>query len=163
SLVAQIESSRGNTAAAAQWQSWANVAGDFVMRMFDAVNGHFYVGTVTTVASSTECAARGNCQTPLMQNGNDIINTCDFLDSDSFTLLPMAASPQYHSQIDWRRPTQYVLNHFLQTVTVGGRTYSGYDIVANPSSGPNGIAWEFTGQAVVAARFIDSLYNQSSF
>jgi len=163
SLVAQIENSRGNPAAAAQWQSWAQVAGDFVMQMFDPAAGRFYVGTVTAAPPSTECPARGTCQSPLMQKGNDIINTCDFLDSNSFAALPMAASSQYSNQIDWRRPVQYLLNNFAQTITAGGRTYHGYNIVPNPSSGPNGIAWEFTGQAVVAARFIDSLHNQTTF
>jgi len=163
SLVAQIESGRGNSASAAQWQTWAKVAGDFVMQMFDPAAGRFYVGTVTAVPPSSECPARGNCQTPLIQKGNDIINTCDFLDSDSFTALPMAASPQYSNQIDWRRPVQYLLDNFAQTITAGGRSYHGFNIVSSPSSGPNGIAWEFTGQAVVAARFIDSLYNQTTF
>jgi len=163
SLVAQIESSRGNSATAMQWQTWAKVAGDFVMQMFDPAAGRFYVGTVTAVPPSSECPARGNCQTPLIQKGNDIINTCDFLDSNSFTALPMAASSQYSNQIDWRRPVQYLLNNFAQTITAGGLTYHGFNIVSSPSSGPNGIAWEFTGQAVVAARFIDSLYNQTTF
>jgi hypothetical protein len=163
SLVAQIEGARGNTTTAAQWQNWANWAGDFVMRMFDPDNGRFYAGTVSAEPPSPPNPVRGNCQIPFMQKGNDIVNTCDFLDSNTFTALPMAASPQYRDQIDWRRPMQYVLDHFAQTVTAGGRTYSGYNIVSNPSSGPNGVAWEFTGQAVVTARFIDSLYNQSIF
>ena len=163
SLVARIETNRGNTTAAAQWQAWANVAGDFVMQMFDHTSGRFYAGTVTATPPSPPCPARGNCQSPFMQKGNDIINTCDFLDSNTFTALPMAASPQYHDQLDWRLPTQYFISHFAQTVTAGGRTYNGYDIVPSPSSGPNGMAWEFTGQAVVTERFIDALYNQSSF
>jgi hypothetical protein len=163
SLVAQVESNRGNTASAAQWQSWANVAGDFVMQMFDPAAGRFYAGTVTVDPPSPENPPRGNCQSPLIRKGNDIINTCDFLDSNTFTALPMAASPRYHDQIDWRHPTQYVIDHFAQTVTAGGHTYSGFDIVSSPSTGPNGIAWEFTGQAVVTARFIDALYNQSAF
>jgi Calx-beta domain len=163
SLVAQIESNRGNSSAATQWQSQANVAGDFVMQMFDPATGRFYAGTVTVNPPSPPNPLRGNCQTPFTQKGNDIINTCDFLDSNTFTALPMAASPHYHGLIDWRRPTQYVFDHFAQTITAGGHTYSGFDIVASPSSGPNGIAWEFTGQAVVTARFIDALYNQSTF
>lgn len=163
SLVARIETDRGNAAAAAQWQTWANVAGDFVMQMFDPVAGRFYAGTVSANPPSPPNPARGNCQTPLIQRGNDIVNTCDFLDSHTFTILPMAASPQYRNQIDWRRPSQYFMAHFAQTVTAGAHTYSGYNIVPTPSSGPNGVAWEFTGQAVVTARFIDALYNQSAF
>jgi hypothetical protein len=163
SLVAQIESNHGNAAAAVQWQSWANVAGDFVMQMFDPVTGRFYAGTVSANPPSPPNPPRGNCQTPFTQKGNDILNSCDFLDSDTFTALPMAASPRYRNQIDWRLPVRYVQNHFAQTVTAGGHTYSGFDIVTAPSSGPNGVAWEFTGQFVVAARFIDSLYNQTEF
>ncbi len=163
SLVAQIERARGNSAAAMQWQAWAKAAGDFVMQMYDDDSRRFYAGTVTMVPPSPPDPLRGNCQEPFMRKGNDIVNTCDFLDSTTFTALPMAASPQYRNQIDWRRPFQFVLDHFAQTITAGGRTYSGYNIVAKPSSGPNGIAWEFTGQVVVAARFIDSLYNQSAF
>jgi hypothetical protein len=163
SLVAQIETSRGNPADAARWQLRANEAGDFVMQMFDPAIGRFYVGTVPAVPSLSACPARGICQSPPIQKGNDVINVCDFLDSNSFTALPMAASSQYGNQIDWRRPVQYLLNTFAQTITAGGHTYHGYNIVSSPSSGPNGIAWEFTGQAVVAARFIDSLYSQTTF
>ncbi len=163
SLLSQIENDRGNTAAALQWQSQANVAGDFVMQMFESVAGRFYAGTVTADPPSPPNPLRGNCQSPHIQRGNDIINTCDFLDSDTFTALPMADSPRYHNQIDWRRPAQYALDHFAQTITAGGRTYRGFNIVSSPSSGPNGIAWEFTGQAVVTARFIDAIFNETTF
>ena len=161
SLIARIEARRGNVAAAAEWQSRANVAGDFVLQMFDDHAGHFYVGT--TPSSLPACPARGACPDPLKQKGDDVINTCDFLDSNSFTVLPMAASPQYGDKIDWRLPVQYLLNNFSQTITAAGRTYHGFNIVPAASSGPNGIAWEFTGQAVVTARFVDSLYNQTTF
>jgi len=91
-LVAQVERARGNTAAAAQWQSWATVAEDFVWQMFDPTNGRFYVGTVPADVSSQPDPKRGNCEAPFIQKGNDIVNTCDFLDLNSFTVLPRAAS-----------------------------------------------------------------------
>lgn len=163
-LLAQIENDRGNAAAGALWQARANVAGDFVMQMFDPINGRFYAGTVTVDPPSPPNPIRGNCQTtPPLRRGNDLINVCNFLDSNTFTILPLAASPQYHSQIDWRRPLQFMLDHFAQTVTVAGLTYSGFDLVTSPSSGPNAVTWEFTGQAITTERFIAALYNEPKF
>ena len=163
-LLARIENDRGNAAAGALWQARANIAGDFVMQMFDPINGRFYAGTVTADPPSPPNPIRGNCQTtPPLRRGNDIVNVCDFLDSNTFTILPLAASPQYHSQIDWRRPLQFVLNNFAQTVTVAGRTYSGFDLVTSPSSGANAVTWEFTGQTIAAERFIAALYNDPKF
>jgi hypothetical protein len=163
-LLARIENDRGNASAGALWQARASVAGDFVMQMFDPISGRFYAGTVTVDPPSPPNPIRGNCQTtPPLRRGNDIINVCDFLDSNTFTILPLAASPQYHSQIDWRRPLQFVLDHFAQTVTAAGRTYSGFDLVTSPSSGPNAVTWEFTGQTITAERFIAALYNESKF
>src|SRR5581483_2617164 len=67
------------------------------------------------------------------------------------------------TQIDWRRPVQYVLDTFPQTVTAGGRQYQGFSITRRPTAGPNGIAWEFTGQAILAMRFVDTLYGETRF
>ena len=49
------------------------------------------------------------------------------------------------------------------TVTSGGRTYSGFSIVPKAFGGPEGVAWEFTGQAVAAMRFADCRYGESTF
>ncbi len=92
-----------------------------------------------------------------------MINVCDFLDSNTFTTLALAGSPRYQTQIDWRRPIQFMLNNFAQTVTAAGITFQGFDIVPSPVSGPNGVAWEFTGQAVEAMRFVDRLYSDTRF
>jgi len=155
---------------AAKWMNAANVAGDFVMKMYDATNGRFNTGTVpvnTTPGS-------GTCPTGAIK-GNDVINAdsspdCDFLDSDTFTTLAMAGAPRYSSYqlpggatMDWTRPVQYVLNTFAQSITVGSQPFRGLDIVSTPVSGANGIAWEFTGQAVETMRYVDQLYNQTSF
>lgn len=156
--LATIESQLGNSSAAASWTAAANVAGDFVMRMFDSTNGRFNVGTVPPGTTP----APGICPTG-PQKGNDVINVCDFLDSNTFTTLALAGSPRYQNQIDWRRPVQYVLNNFAQTITAGGTTFQGFDIVPTPVSGPNGIAWEFTGQAVEAMRYADKLYSDTRF
>jgi len=44
--LAGVKSQLGNSSAAATWTLAANVAGDFVMQMFDSTNGRFNVGTV---------------------------------------------------------------------------------------------------------------------
>jgi hypothetical protein len=156
--LAVVERNLGNVTAAAAWDQQAAVAGDFVMAMYDSVAGRFNAGTVPV---GTPASAGISPSGP--QRSNDVINTFDFLDSNTFTTMAMAASPRYHSRIDWHRPIQYALNTFKQTVQAGGQTYQGFDIVANPTAGPNGIAWEFTGQMVAAMRFIDHLYFTATF
>jgi hypothetical protein len=156
--LASIESELGNTSAANAWTAAADVAGDFVMQMFDSTNGRFNAGTVP----SGTVASPGICPTGA-QKGTDVINTCDFLDADTFTTLAMAAAPRYSAQIDWRIPVRYALNNFPQTITAAGHTFNGFDLVKNPTAGPNGIAWEFTGQQVLTMHFIDQLTNQPEF
>src|SRR5271157_1131277 len=156
--LATVESELGNPSAAANWTVAANVAGDFVMQMFDSTKGSFNAGTVPVGTAS----GLGICPNG-PQNGNDIVNTCQFLDANTFTTLAMAGAPRYASQIDWRKPIQFVLANFAQTVTAAGQTYQGFDIVQNPDSGPNGIAWEFTGQTIEAMRYVDSVYSDTGF
>jgi hypothetical protein len=151
------------------WTTAGNVGGDFVMQMFDSTNGRFNTGTVQVGATP----GPGVCPTGA-QKGNDIINAlgpdCDFLDSDTFTTLAMAAAPRYFNYqlpngnaMNWSVPIQYALNTFAQTISVGSLTFQGFDIVTTPVSGANGVAWEFTGQVVEAMRYVDQLYNQTSF
>src|ERR1700687_1066577 len=156
--LAAIESQLGNSSAAASWTAAADVAGDFVMQMYDSTNGRFNVGTTPAGTPPSP----GICPTG-PQKGNDVINVCDFIDSNTFTTLALAGSPRYQSQIDWRQPVQYFLNHFAQSVTAAGITFQGFDIVPTPVSGPNGVAWEFTGQAVETMRYVDKLYNVTTF
>jgi len=158
SALAAVELQLGNPSAAANWTAAANVAGDFVMQMFDSSKGRFNAGTVQVGSAP----AAGICPNG-SQKGNDVINTCDFLDSNTFTALAMAEEARYQSQINWRQPIQYVLANFAQTVTEGGHTFQGFDIVPTPVSGANGIAWEFTGQAVEAMRYVDRLYSDTQF
>jgi len=155
--LASVEAELGS-AAAANWAAEANRAGDFVMAMFDSTKGRFNVGTVPAGTLS----GPGICPTGT-QKGNDVINTCDFLDTDTFTTLAMAGAPRYSSQIDWRQPIQYVLKTFAQSVSAAGRNYSGFNIVPTPASGRNGVAWEFTGQTVAAMKYVDHLYAQTAF
>lgn len=168
SLLAQIEMARGNNAAAAQWTSAAKTAGDFVLRMFDSPNGRFYAGTVTQ--ADAQNPGRGVCVSNLTA-GNDVINSCDFLDSNSFTALPMAGSLAYQNSISWSAPLQFLLGCpvptdvgecFTQTVTTAaGNTFQGFDIV--PDTPSMGIAWEFTGQTAETCSYMDGVLNVITF
>ncbi len=165
--LAAIENNLGNASQAANWTNRADVAGDFVMSMYDPSQGRFNAGTVpinTPAAPGIDPAPTGP--------GKEVINQADFLDSDSFTVLALASSQRYQNQIDWRIPVQYLVNTFAETVTSDGETYQGFDIVAQPTTtqnagitmaSPNGIAWEFTGQAVEAMTFVDELYGDNQF
>jgi hypothetical protein len=157
SLLALIQARLGNTAASAQWTDEANVAGDFVLRMFNGSS--FYAGTV--VAGAPPDPTHGNCQIPFIQKGNDVINTCDFLDAATFTTLAMAGSPRYGGQIDWTLAVQHVLNTFAQTATAAGKQFSGFDLVSSPLT--PGIAWEFTGQTTETCAFVGALLNAATF
>jgi Domain of unknown function (DUF4214) len=165
--LAAFESGLGNTSAATDWTTRANIAGDFVMALYDAAGKRFNAGTVPV---GTGQSAGIDPSGPT--RGNDVINRADFLDSNSFTTLALASSARYRNQIDWRDPVQYMVDHFAQTITAGGQTFQGFNIVPQPtatpgdsrnSPGPNGIAWEFTGQAVETMRFVDALYGDTRF
>jgi hypothetical protein len=143
----------------ASWTDAANAAGDFVVAMFDRQHGRFNVGTVPSGTAATD----GICPTG-PSNGTDVINTCDFLDANTFTTLALSWAPRYRNQIDWHLPIQYGLQqHFQQSVEVGGQTFREFDIVTTPTAGQNGVAWEFTGQMCVAMEFLDRLYGDSRF
>jgi hypothetical protein len=161
---------------ATAWTNAASAAGDFVMAMYDATNGRFNNGTDPI---GTQASQPGLCPTGATK-GNDVINAnsfpdCDFLDADTFTTLAMAGSPRYFQYplpgggtMDWRRPIQYVLSTFPQSIAAGTQPFQGFDIVPNPlpaadGTVTNGVAWEFTGQVVETMRYVDQLYNQTTF
>jgi len=106
--------------------------------------------------------AAGNCPDTTHTKGNDVLNTCDFVDADTFTTLALAGTLRYGGMIDWRKPIQYVSSTFVQTVSAGGHNFLGFNLIVAPSEGDRGIAWEFTAQAVETMRFVDQLYNQTS-
>ena len=124
------------------------------MQMYDKSRGCFFAGTVP-IGSGVGVGIQPNGPT----KGSDTINTFDFLDSNSFTILAMAGSPRYAKAIDWHLPAQCIGNMFGQTVTAANNTYSGFNIV----SGGNGVAWEFTGQATTVMNYVDQRYNDSRF
>lgn len=156
--LAAVEARLNHRSEAAAWNAAATAAGDFVLLMYDQTKGRFNLGTVPTPPpppSPTFC--------PGPEHGSDTLNTCDFLDSNTFPVLAMAGLPHYGNRIDWCKPVDYVLQNFAQEVTAAGLTFQGFDIVPVPVSGPNGVAWEFTGQSVAAMQYLDRLYGQLSF
>ncbi len=159
--LAQVESALGNSGSSTQWTSSARVAGDFVVRMFDKAKGRFYAGTINTAGGLS--TSPGSCPDTSLQQGNDIINTCDSLDSDTYPILAMAISPLYEGALDWRQPMNYSLNHFLQTVTVDGQPFEGFGLITTPTVGLNGIAWEYTSQAVAAMNVLNQAYSGAGF
>src|SRR5208337_1557987 len=92
-MLAQTEQKLGNTAESDQWAQGADVAGDFVMQMFDASAGRFDAGTVP---AGTPSGPGIDPSGP--QKGNDVINVFDFLDAQTFTTLALAGLPRYQDQ-----------------------------------------------------------------
>ena len=154
SALASIEKQLGNTEQANHWNTYANYAGDFVMQMYDSTRGCFFAGTVP-IGSGPGAGVKPDG----LAKGNDIINTYDFFDSNSFTILAMAGSPRYAKAIDWRMPTQCLIDKFALNVNAANLNFSGFNI--EPAT--NGIAWEFTGQAVKVMNYVGQLYNDTRF
>ncbi|MBV8282718.1 MAG: hypothetical protein JO347_11765, partial [Candidatus Eremiobacteraeota bacterium] len=160
-LLSQIEAGLGNATAKLLWSTRAEIAGNFVMQMFDSVKGRFWAGTVNPVISGPGFCPDLSTAKP---NG-DVINKCDFLDSNSFTALALAGSQTYSGQIDWTRPLLYVLNlsgsdRFEQEVAAAATSFSGFDLVPAPPD--TGIAWEFTGQMSGACYYVNAANAPSS-
>jgi len=165
--LAHVEAAIGNSGAASQWTNAANVAGDFVVKMFDAVNGRFYAGTLNN--SSVGNAGLGVCPDLSLAAGNDVVNSCDFLASNSLSVLAMAAFQRYSGQLNWSRPLQYTLTCplpnsticFAQTITTDGAIFQGFDL--QPASPATGSAWESTGQATETCNYLDSILGGGTF
>lgn len=155
--LAAIERDLGNVRAADDWTTRAYTAADFVIDMFDGATGRFYAGTVPagTLSQPGICADGP-------RRGGEVINTCDFLDANTFSVLALAEVPRYRNALDWRRPVQWSAAQSL-SVNSAGVSYRGFSIVNRPVSGPTGIAPEFTGQMVVAMRLVDRLYGETRF
>jgi len=154
SALAAVESQLGNPGAASMWTTNAQIAGNFVMAMYDSANGRFYNGTVPTGTAS----GPGVCPTG-PQKGNDVISVCDLLDSNTFTTLAMAGSGTYQNSIDWNQPINYASSVYPQTISANGSSFQGVDIISPP---PAGIAWEFTGQLVETCHYIVALLATSA-
>ncbi len=150
-MLAAAEQALGNLTAGTSWTERANIAGDFVMAMYDpgdpanARDGRFYTGTLP---NGPDGPPRGPGLEPDgPRKGNDFANIADLLDSNTFTTLALAQSPRYRAwpdrhgnPIDWREPVRHVFDTFRQqiTATTNGvtRTYDGFNIVAQATSSP---------------------------
>jgi hypothetical protein len=156
--LAKVEESLGNAAAAAEWRGHARHAGEFVLAMFDLADGCFHAGTVPL---GTPAGPGIDPTGP--RRGDEIVNRARFLDANTFIGLALAHSPIYRDRIDWRRPARCVLDGYQRSVEADGVLFSGFGLADEEQTGPPGIAWEFTGQAVLFFRFVDLLYGERRF
>ncbi len=156
--LAAILDQLGHHVEAWQWRHRADAAGEFVMAMYDPSKGCFNAGTVLDgTPFGPGIDPRG------FQRGDDVINVFPFLDANTIPILALTAHPSYRNRIDWHKPVQYILNKFRQSTKVNDQIFQGFNIVEHPTAGPNGIAWEFTAQAVLAMRSVNGLYHESRF
>jgi hypothetical protein len=162
SLLAQIEDELGNNQLAGQYTAYANIAGDFVMRMYNSTSGGFNLGTINMTQMPPPGQA-GVCPDDTHIKDNDILNTCPFLDANTFAIFALGGSTRYAGTM-WDTAMKYVLNGgFAQQVMAAGQTFDGFDLVMTPTYGANGVAWEFTGQAVESMRYVDQIYSGTAF
>lgn len=149
------------------WTDNANHAGDFVMRMYDRDAGRFFAGTAPNDAEERPGIELSDL--PEQRRTLETVNVFDFLDSQSFTTLALAGAPRYRDAIDWNDPVRHMLTAFDQVVVANGQTFHGFSLTVAPTStgprpaGPDGIAWEFTGQVVVTMQYVDGLLGNSEF
>ena len=127
------------------------------MQMFDHADGRFFAGTVNPIVSGP-----GLCpDTSTAKTNGDVINKCDFLDSNSFTSLAMAGSKRYSGEIDWQPPPPVCIEPVrLRQLHAAGHSggctsFSGFDLVPAPPD--TGIAWEFTGQMSETCHYVNLL------
>ena len=144
-MIAAAAHARGDSAEAILWTQRANIAGDFVMALYDPGNpadprdGRFYAGSLF---DGPDGLPRGPGLEPDgPRKAQDVANIADILDSNTFTTLALAQSPRYRAwtdgngnPIDWREPVRHVLDTFPQTVTATTNgeaiTYQGFNIVS---------------------------------
>jgi hypothetical protein len=163
--LANVEQQLGNSTASILWTAHAKIAGDFVLAMFDTQRGCFNAGTVPVgTPPSPGIDPTG------AQRGDDVINRFDFLDANSFSYFALASSAQYRNAINWSGVIDCI-GMFETSVVAAGGVFSGYNLVKPsprppcapgilgdiglpplPCEDPNGVAWEFTGQAALMLR-----------
>jgi hypothetical protein len=78
-----------------------------------------------------------------------VVNTFDYLDANTFSVLSLSADDRYALSIDWRRPVHFSKEQFHQKVTAKGLDFEGFSLLTQPTAGPPGVAWEFTAQLLV--------------
>ena len=115
---------------AAFWQDQARYAGDFVMSMYDPLEGRFYIGT-----------------DPSGKPDKDHL----VLDAQTWTYLSLGTTPRYAAAIDWTRQIRWAEQN-LRYVDVP-RGLVGFDFGYNRTDpndhAPDGIWWEGTAQMAV--------------
>ncbi len=162
--LAEVEESLGRGGEAGRWRDAATEAGDFVLRMFDSNSGRFRAGTLPD-GPDGPAAGPGLCPAG-PQIGADFLNDCDFLDSNTFAVLSLAPHDPYRNAIDWRAVMDFVMSAFCSEIELNGEMHAGLGLV--PRSGPpdpqtEGIAWEFTAQAVVAMSLVGEIYGDAKY
>ena len=116
------ELTKRNDPVAATYTQRASYAGEFVMAMFDSVDGKFWTGTGT---------------------GDTINRDSVPLDVQLWGPLTLGLSPQFGTLIDWNRPRVWAEEHLQSTDgPYAGFTYSDHTT-------PNRVWFEGTAQAAV--------------
>src|SRR5260370_25382969 len=142
----------------AQWASWARSAGDFVIRMYDPVNGTFDAGVVPMDASFQDGVWPNG-----PQMNTEVVNTFRFIEAQTIPFLALSESPQYRAAIDdWSRPIRWVLTT-EQIATSRDIQFRGFNLVEKASQGPPGIAWEYTAQTILALKRLSLTLGGSAF
>jgi len=157
SQLASLEREQPSDIGEDEWNRRAAIAGDFVMQMFAPDDGRFFAGTVKKGTPASDGVVPNG---PV--KGNDVVNTFDFIDANTFAVLALPNAPRYRAAIDWRRPIRWLAAQKI-TISTAEQTFEGFSIVPKAFGGPEGIAWEFTGQAVAAMRLVDCLYGTLEF
>jgi len=157
--LADVEAQVGNASEMARWTELATHAANAVFGMFIESEGRFAAGT--TPDSASYPGIEPDCG--VAKKNNDCLNRADLLDSNTFTTLALAVRPEYRTRLDWRRPLRWVLANQRKQVRARGTDFIGYSLVKQPVAGPDGIAWEFTGQVALTLRVLDSIYPNEGF
>jgi hypothetical protein len=144
SNLALVTQELGNTEEANNWNRRAQIAGDFVIRMFDSASGRFNAGT-------------------LSNDDGDVMARRDSLDAQTYSVLSLADSSRYQGSIDWRLPVQYMLTHFTESVTADAKEFHGFKPSSSATDDPKAIVWGGTARAVMAMRLADTIYGESRF
>lgn len=135
-----------------RWTGAANVAGDFILRLYDAESGRFYPGTMIGGSDPIFGFIPNGPRA-----GNDFINTYASVEANTVAVLALASAGRYRGAIDWRKPVQW-WNARAVTVSANGTEFTGFGLGPQAAKGPAGISWATTAQAIVAMELVDCMY-----
>lgn len=144
----------------AEWERRASLATAFVAAMFEPISGSFYAGTVNIGDAAAASGPGVILDGPRL--GDDLVNIYDYLDAQTIPILVFAASgasgfaaDAFRRAVDWFLPEQKAL-------VAGGQMYTGFNLVQDPTDGPDGIGWEYTAQAALAMRLAGNVAGQQN-